>query len=225
MTTKTTTASLLCSLCLALAAGCDLETEDSMALISEADDEAAPSPLSAEAEGTLTAPADAAANMTYASTYEGLGKLDTLADGDVVMIKNYKQGYLGCFGGAPQFAHGPDNIDNYVWQVHQVDLDGDGDVEFQFELVDDTGATGTFLKMDDAGVVLCDVITGIGDAAAWHEDSMQRTGGGSYYRKFHVQLENYKQGLCVQGKSSTEALPKPCANSYWNMAFWVEVIA
>lgn len=225
MTTKTTTFSLLCALSFSVSAGCDLETEDSMELISDADDGDALSPLSSEAENTLTAPADAAASITFAETYEGLGKLDTLADGDVVMIKNYKQGYLGCFGGVPQFAHGPNNIDNYVWQVHEVDIGADGLVEFQFELVDDTGATGTYLKMGDAGDVFCDAINGIGDAAAWHEDSQQRTGGGTDYRKFHVQLKNYKQSLCLQGKSSTEALSKTCGSSLWNMGFWVEVIA
>jgi len=228
MTIKTTTLSLLCALpltlTLTLTAGCDLETEDTMELVSEAgDDEDALSPLSSEAQDALTAPVDAAA-MTYSDTYEGLGKLDTLADGDIVMIKNYKQGYLGCFAGVPQFAQGPNNIDNYVWRVHEVDLDGDGSVEFQFELVDDTGFTGTYLKMD-SGVVHCDVITGIGDAAAWHEDSMQRTGGGTNYRKFHVQLENQKEALCIKGKSSTEALSEGCGSSFWNMAFWIEVIA
>jgi len=225
MNTKTITLPLLCTFALPLNAGCDLETEDSMSLVSEAEDDELSEPIVAEAGGELALEPDAAASITYANTYKGLGRLDTLADGDIVMIENYHRGYLGCIGGTPEFDQAPHNIDNYAWRVHEVDLDGDGNAEFQFELIDGSGFTNTYLKMNAAGTVFCGTIGGIGDAAAWHEDAFDRTGGGTHYRKAHVQLQNEKQGLCLQGSSSAAALSKSCGLSYWDMAFWVEVIA
>jgi len=225
MDIKTIIFPLLCTITVAPSAGCDLETEDSMSLESQVEEgEELPS-VAIEAADELSAEPDGAAAITYVPTYTGLGKLDTLADGDIVMLRNYGEGYLGCFGGVAQLSEGPYNIDNYVWRVHEVDLDGNGEVEFQFELIDGGGFSNTYLKMSNAGTVHCGAISGIGDAAAWHEDAHSRTGGGTFYRKFHVQLENYKVGKCIQGDPNGDVVSDPCPNSTWGMAFWVEVIA
>ncbi|MEM7156309.1 MAG: hypothetical protein AAF799_25875 [Myxococcota bacterium] len=137
------------------------------------------------------------------ATYSGRSVLqtDTLVDGDVVMLRSLGQGYLGCDdSGAIQANKAPSNTDGRLWRVHLVDLDGDGDDEMQFELVDGE-FTDTYLKMNNLGVMSCGNITGIGDAAGWNWGDWYGQ-SGTVYRRVSRSLVNYKQDLCVHSTGS-----------------------
>lgn len=166
------------------------------------------------------------ANVSAATTvheYVGVHALGSIADGDVVMIKNWWRGYLGCAeeGDGTVGSHNPAALDPYAWLVHQTDIDGDGTTELQFEQVDGAGGTGTYLKMDGDGEVFCGSITGIGDAAAWNTGGMFVSTGT--YKRAARQLINYKQDLCLQIDGNEQGASATC-NGFMHKLFTFEII-
>ncbi len=119
-------------------------------------------------------------------------------DGDVLMIKTNAHGYLGCDSlGAIQLHQDPSNIDSYIWKVHRASLGWGPADKLQFELIDDTGLTGTYLKMNGSGEVFRGSTTGSGDAAAWIRPPGAFGGVGENYVQAVWLLNNYKQDECL----------------------------
>jgi hypothetical protein len=107
-------------------------------------EESSSTPLQAAGLDVVADSASSLAGVMYAWSYDGVVKLSDIGDGDIVMLKNYAQGYVRCDSSDEAHTnHSPSNIDSFVWKVHRTDLDGDGTDELQFELIDDTGETGT----------------------------------------------------------------------------------
>ena len=107
MDTKRITLPLLCTLGLALG-GCDheddsvLDRSDEQELVDEPS--SLPAPRGPEGAGSLASDDAPASSVVYSSSYEGLSTPQDLADGDIVMIKSYTRGYLGCFDGEASLA-------------------------------------------------------------------------------------------------------------------------
>ncbi|MCA9705505.1 MAG: hypothetical protein KDK70_06650 [Myxococcales bacterium] len=181
-------------------AGCDVENDldrsvDDFEL--EDDDEATLPQVQPDGlDLVASAPSSLAATNIWA--FDDIVGLNSIGDGDAVMLRSYTDGYLGCdASGVVELQGIVTNTDGFVWKVHRPDLDGDGTNELQFELIDATGETGQYLKMNDEGEVFCGSITGIGDAAAWRSSSTYYVSTGSFYRKIVINLRNYKQDLCI----------------------------
>lgn len=172
--------------------------------------------LVADAPTSLSGP-------TYASSYDGEINLSALGDGDVVMLRSYPQGFVGCnASGEVQTSHSPTVIDGYVWMVHRTDIDGDGTDELQLELIDGSGETGTYLKMNGSDELSCGAITGIGDAAGWNFEQSVST-GGTYYRTVLRMLSNHKHGQCLSFSDSGGS-GASCV-SYKDRLFSFEILA
>ncbi|MCA9650238.1 MAG: hypothetical protein H6712_08450 [Myxococcales bacterium] len=170
--------------------------------------------------------ADADAPVVASTTvheYVGVDSFDSIADGDVVMLKNWWRGYLGCAADddGTVGTHLPTELDPYAWIVHRTDLDGDGTDELQFEQVDGASGTGLYLKMNGSGEVYCGEITGIGDAAAWSTGSLFVSTGN--YKRAARQLVSYKQGLCLQIDGNDEGASATC-NGFMHKLFTFELI-
>lgn len=170
-----------------------------------------------------TEPAQAG-SATYVYSYDGVQVLGALTDGDVVMLKNFAEGYLQCDSNDEAKAkHDPISTNNYIWKLHLTDIDGDGTAELQFELIDSSGETGTYLKMSSDDEVYCGPITGIGDAAAWNLGGLYAS-LGSHYRKVNVELVNYKRDRCLKVNDSNEGLGANCTGTA-SVIFFLEIIA
>lgn len=217
--------SLLLTLAVALSVtACDPggDLEPGMEDLELADDE----PESASLQsGELDLVSEAPSSMAsvFISSYQGTIGLGDVDDADVVMLKNLSHGYVGCDSSDEIQTHeNPHNIEDYLWKVHRTDLDSDGTDELQFELIDGSGETGTYLKMNGNDEVFCGAITGIGDAAAWSLGSTI-TGGGTHYRKQFRHLVNYKQGQCLR-MNSGEGVGESCAPTQ-PQVFNIEIVA
>lgn len=161
--------------------------------------------------------------LEYASSYDGEINLSALGDGDVVMLRSYPQGFVGCnASGEVQTSHSPTVIDGYVWMVHRTDIDGDGTDELQLELIDGSGETGTYLKMNGSDELSCEAITGIGDAAGWNFEQSVST-GGTYYRTVLRMLSNHEHGQCLSFSDSGGS-GASCV-SYKDRLFSFEILA
>lgn len=231
MTTTTTTLRHsrlgLAALALLGAMACDMENHDGLdreafaaAAQTELDDEV-PMGLAV----THTGPQDLVGNgtapvqMTQVNTYEGGRTLAFLSDGDIILLKSFHRGYVGCDGnGDTMVSHNPFNTDEYVWEVHRTDIDEDGTDELQLESVD---VPGSFLKLNGNDEAYCGNITGIGDAAAWTVGS-PLAGGGDLYRRIATTLVSYKHGRCLRANSS-EVYGDGCGNTVEHIYFF-EVI-
>ncbi|MCX4247990.1 hypothetical protein [Paraliomyxa miuraensis] len=210
---------------LLLGTACDTEGEFDLEAQAELED-AADAPGLAHAAATDLV-ADVDAPVTAATTvheYVGVHGSGSIADGDVVMIKNWWRGYLGCAadGDGTVGTSNPSELDSYAWLVHRTDIDGDGTDELQFEQVDGAGGTGIYLKMNGEGEVFCDIITGIGDAAAWNTGGLFVSTG--FYKRAARQLINFKHDLCLQIDGNDEGASATC-NGFMHKLFTFEIIA
>lgn len=227
--------SLRCSLALVLTgtvsmavAGCDRGSEfDTRAEefdveLKEAidDDDADTAREHQNVEVLASADSPSAAAITAYSARSVL-RTDTLNDGDVVMLRSVGQGYLGCDGAAVRTSKTPSNTDGRLWRVHLTDLDGDGDDEMRFELVDG-GYTNTFLTMHFFGFVYCGAVGGIGDAAAWNWGDYYGQ-NGSVYRRVSRSLVNYGHGKCIHSTAANPAVGASC-NHHVHTMFNMEVL-
>lgn len=206
------------------ATACDPEGSDDLDREATELEDAASQPLDRVPTGpqSLTADQDAPVTAsTYIQTYEGGHTLGFLADGDIVMLKNFSRGYLGCDGAGDTLAqHSPVNTDSYVWEVHLVDIDGDGTDEVQLE---QAGGTDVYLKMDNADDVFCGTISGIGDAAAWNLGTSY-AGAGALYKRVTTTIVNYKQAQCLRVDANGVGAGVAC-NSNQDAVFFLEVVA
>lgn len=185
--------------------GCDVENEsERLADDFELEDDAQ-TPLAEIRPDDLDLVAAAPEPLAAATNvwaFDNVVGLNSLADGDAVMLQSYTAGYMGCDAdGEIQVSGAPNSTNGFVWRVHRTDVDGDGTDELQLELIDSTGETSTYLKMNNDGEVFCGSITGIGDAAAWLSSSTYYVSNGSFYRKVVINLHNFKQDQCIQVSS------------------------
>ncbi|MCA9704729.1 MAG: hypothetical protein KDK70_02630 [Myxococcales bacterium] len=203
-------------------AACDAEDSFDTEVLADLDQDVEGPALAQAAARDLVSSAAPAASTTV-HEYIGAHALDSFADGDVVMIKNWWRGYLGCAddGDGTVGSHNPATLDPYAWLVHLTDIDGDGTTELQFEQLDDAGGTQIYLKMNSAGEVSCDTITGIGDAAAWNIGGLFVSSG--VYKRAARQLINYKQDLCLQVDSNDQGASATC-NGFMHKLFTFETI-
>ncbi len=214
--------------------GCDYEAEfdDGSADIVEqesdedlenfVDDAAVAVPLDHAPAQVLTDMDDPSAAVTISYSRRSVLLTSTLTEGDAVMLRSKFQGYFGCdANGNITTSKTPQNLDGRIWQVHLADLDNDGDDEMQFELLDSTGGSGTYLKMKNSGIIHCSTITGIGDAAAWNWGQWYGE-GGSIYHTVSRSLVNYKQGVCIHATSVGQG--GAACNHHINTLFNLEIL-
>lgn len=218
---------------LAPAVGCDHEAEldDGIADLEEAEldaepgdieDDPAAAPIDHAPVEVLTEIDDPSAAAIVAYSRRSVLRTSTLVEGEVVMLRSHTEGYLGCdANGATTTSKTPSNTDGRVWRVHLVDLNNNGQDEMQFELVDDSGYTNTYLKMNNWGTLYCGAITGIGDAAAWSWGSFYGH-AGTMFRKVSRSLINYKRGLCIHASPSGQ-IGATC-NHYAETTFNMEIL-
>lgn len=203
------------------AGGCDADDafdEETRANLAQDADE--PGLAQAAVQDLVADTAPAAATSVH--EYIGSHSVGSIGDGDVVMIKNWWRGYLGCNDdGTSVGSHNPPELDPYVWLVHEADIDGDGTTELQFEQVDDAGGTGQYLKMNGSGDVFCGSITGIGDAAGWNIGTAYSSVGN--YKRVARAMSNFKQGLCLQIDGNDEGASATC-NGFMHKLFTFETI-
>ncbi len=186
------------------------------------DDAAAVVPLDHAPAPVLSNVNDPSAAVTISYSRRSVLLTSTLTEGDAVMLRSKFQGYLGCDAdGNVSTSKTPQDLDGRIWQVHLADIDSDGDDEMQFELLDSSGGTGMYLKMKGSGLLHCNTITGIGDAAAWNWGQWYGE-GGSIYHTVSRSLINYKQGLCFHATSIGEV--GATCNHHINTLFNLEIL-
>ncbi|MEM7157455.1 MAG: hypothetical protein AAF799_31710 [Myxococcota bacterium] len=204
----------------------DLDIDVKTPIDGDADEEDAAGP--AQDHNTmevLAAPDSPSAAVITTHSHRSVLLTDTLEDGDVVMLRSVGQGYLGCNdAGAIQTSKAPNNTDGRLWRVHLVDLDGDGNDEMQFELVDG-GYTNKYLSMHDFGFtsfVFCGTLQGAGEAASWSWGHWYGQ-NGSVYRKVSRSLVNFDHNKCIHSTSAIPAIGGAC-NHHVHTMFNMEVL-
>ncbi|PRP96069.1 hypothetical protein [Enhygromyxa salina] len=152
-----------------------------------------------------------------------ISDLNSLADGDIVQLGSRQQGFVGCPGLSTVSAtHAPaSGSQGYTFTVHVVDIDMDGQTERQFEALDVQGnPTGRFLKMEDDLSVECNVIGGIGDAAAWTQASgYSATTSGWTLR--YGQMRSLKHQRCIEVSDPNAPVGDTCSGGYRAFSFHV----